>query len=253
MKDFIKKNKLKKKTNVDQLKEIFRASKGSLLATIKLKNKILNLEEQNSSLGIDFDKNQLKKLKKQISHYKSENEKLMNKNNDLDSEIENNQKKLNEINQKIDQMNVEKEDQKIYIKGLKSQCDIFEKEALKIQKDMVISNANLEQIDIRKKELLNEKNVTSKWDGSRWDNENEHFQILDEISINSLNDLTKPVLKEFLIKIKNELHNVKQDLQRVSGNLNSQEFIKNEKDKVDKIKSQEAKIKDKIKSKILFN
>jgi vacuolar-type H+-ATPase subunit I/STV1 len=107
----------------------------------------------------------------------------------------------------------------------------------------------MEQVEVRKKELFNEKNVNSKWDGKKWENEKEHFDLIEEISAKTVKDLTKPMLKEFLIKLKSQLVQVKDDLQRVSGNLNSEEFIRHEKVKVDEIKTSEDSIRKTLKSK----
>lgn len=245
---FIKKHKLGSRTSVEKIMAGFTASKGVLKETLKVKNQILTLEERNSGLGLDFEKKHLRKLEEQLERGAREVRELETKIKEMNGTVEKAEGTVVQKEGEVGRLNVEKKDKEELIEGLRLQIREREAESIRLRKEVVVLKASLEQVEVRKKELFNEKNVNSKWGGKKWDDEQEHLQFLEDAGEKRVQDLGKSELKELLIRVKADLAQVKEDLLRVSGNLNNQDFIEQEKSKVHEIKSAEVDIRQILKS-----
>ena len=145
----------------------FTASKGVLKETLKVKNQILTLEERNSGLGLDFEKKHLRKLEEQLERGAREVRELETKIKEMNGTVEKAEGTVVQKEGEVGRLNVEKKDKEELIEGLRLQIREREAESIRLRKEVVVLKASLEQVEVRKKELFNEKNVNSKW-GIAW-------------------------------------------------------------------------------------
>lgn len=211
---------------------------------LKLKNSILEIEEKLNKLAFNFTKEKQASLKRSADKDEKIFALLNRKNQEAREQIKKLKSEQAEIQKQIAQNSKNTESIKEEAKKIEWKIRNLEDETLTLRKKRVLNLGNLEKLKMRRKEILHDKKMKGELGGEIKKGKlsaglmqeirgkiREKLKI-EEVEGESEEDIRLESVKRYLAVKKKELFVVKKDLAEAAGNLNSEEFLRHEKEKV---------------------